>query len=229
MPIQLQGFNGIAADVSGTGFRAVHTHIKPAEHGALGHYAVAATTGTIAAGVSANAQIFHARWTDSARFCVIHEIRLNMFRNITTAFAVGLAEFNAVVIRGWSADGSGGTALTITGNNMKMRTNMGSSLFGAIRIASTGALTAGTSTLDSHDIGKLFCLCTATANAMFVPSGNSETSGGGLGPHIYNIDSMVEHPIVLAQNEGIAVRATVPATGTWAASISMKWSEVSAF
>jgi hypothetical protein len=38
-----------------------------------------------------------------------------------------------------------------------------------------------------------------------------------------------EHPIVLAQNEGIAVRATMPATGTWSASVLMKWAEVTAY
>ena len=38
-----------------------------------------------------------------------------------------------------------------------------------------------------------------------------------------------EHPIVLATNEGGSIRATVPATGTWAASFLVKWAELTAF
>jgi hypothetical protein len=38
-----------------------------------------------------------------------------------------------------------------------------------------------------------------------------------------------EWPLVLAQNEGFIIRATVPATGTWDFAVTMEWSEVSAF
>jgi hypothetical protein len=44
-----------------------------------------------------------------------------------------------------------------------------------------------------------------------------------------SLDRVGEHPLVLAQNEGISVRATVPATGTWIASFLIKWAEVTAF
>jgi hypothetical protein len=38
-----------------------------------------------------------------------------------------------------------------------------------------------------------------------------------------------EHPIILAQNEGIVIRATVPATGVWTAGFTIKWCELAAF
>ena len=35
--------------------------------------------------------------------------------------------------------------------------------------------------------------------------------------------------IALATSEGISIRATCPATGTWAAAFLVKWSEVTLF
>lgn len=223
------GTSAVLADVGAAAANPLHVTPKPTPYGTLGHYAITATTGTITAGQAANIQIFHARWTDATRLAIIYEVKLLMFRDITTAFAAGLAEFNLVFARSWTIDGAGGAALTIGSDNNQLRTSMGASLFGAIRISTTTLLTAGTSTLDAQDLGKVFCLTTATANAMFIPSGNSETSGGGPGVVLFERDPASEHPIVLVQNEGIAVRATVPATGTWAASVSMKWAEVTAY
>jgi hypothetical protein len=36
-------------------------------------------------------------------------------------------------------------------------------------------------------------------------------------------------PMVLAQNEGVVIRATVPATGTWGHGVTMAWSEVATY
>lgn len=36
-------------------------------------------------------------------------------------------------------------------------------------------------------------------------------------------------PLELAANEGFIVRATVPATGTWQAQVTVEWSEVNVF
>jgi len=59
------------------------------------------------------------------------------------------------IAKSFSAAGTGGTAATITGNNGKMRTSMGTTLLGEARCASTAALGAGTKTLDSQAIGQI--------------------------------------------------------------------------
>ena len=88
---------------------------------------------------------------------------------------------------------------------------------GDIRIASTAALTAGTKTLDAQGFGG-------------VVNGLSATAGVGIGEAaIFDSTGGSNYPLVLAQNEGFVVTATVPATGTWTAGLSIAWSEVTAY
>lgn len=218
MATQIQGNGGTVAEVDGTNFRALRITNRPIDYGALGFYAIGLVTGTMAAGLAANAEIFQARWTDATRFCAVYNIGCDGAGSIV-AFAAGFTKMEAMIARAWTADGSGGTAATITGNNNKLRTSMGTTLFGAIRAASTAALTAGTKTLDTQGIGSIISGAVATAGAEILPNAElfSATS------HVDN------HPIVLAQNEGVIVRATVPATGTWTTGVSMRWAELTAY
>jgi hypothetical protein len=49
-------------------------------------------------------------------------------------------------------------------------------------------------------------------------------------PQLYKCDlASGEHPITLIQNEGLIIRATVPATGVWVAGFTIKWMELSIF
>jgi len=233
MAIIKGGTSGELADVGAVASKPLHVTSKPTPYGVLGHYSIAVETGTIAAGAAANSQIFHARWTDATRFAVIYEVQLLEFRDITTAFAAGVFRFSLEFVRAWTVDGSGGTALTLSGDNNQLRTSMTASLFGAMRIATTAALGAGTSTFDTQSIGASFGTVgtTPTVGAMYIPSGSTGTGGqGGQGVPLFGPDPGAgEHPVVLAANEGIAVRATVPATGTWIAAVSMRWAEVTAY
>lgn len=225
MAIQIQGNGGTIAEVDGSSFRALRTANRPLDVGALGHYQVAVQTGAIAAGMSANGELLHFRWTDSTRLAVIHKITINGMR-ATTAFAVGVIDIKVSIARAWTADGTGGTLLTMTGNNQKMRTSMGSSLVGTIRIATTAALGAGTKTLDTQDIG---LITTHSSGGV----GSATPIIGSIYIPVYDIFEQdvadLEHPVVLAQNEGLVVRATVPGTGVWNLGVMCKWSEVAAF
>lgn len=225
MGIQIQGSTGTIADVGGTGFRALITTNKPYEYGALGHYSISAETTAMAAGLAANSEILQIRWTDATRLCLIQKITIEGIY-ATTAFAVGAIRFTATIARSFSAAGTGGTALTLTGNTNKMRTSMGTTLMGEIRVATTAALGAGTKTLDTNFIGAINSHSSAGTGAatpiigsIFLPSYDlfEQDSADG------------EHPAVLAQNEGLIVRATVPATGVWTASIRVKWAEVASY
>ena len=220
------------AEVGAAAAKPLHVTGRPIPYGTLGHYAVSARTGSIAAGMAANGQIFHARWTDATRFAVIYEIWIDEFDN-TTAFTAGRFQFALDRARSWTADGSGGTALTLTGDNAQMRTDMGASLFGAIRIATTAALGAGTSTFDANPIKTIGGRVGAIANKHIIPQSPVVTTqevASGIGVPLFVLtDGGMRHPIVLAQNEGIAIRGTVPATGVWSATVSMYWAEVTAY
>lgn len=220
MAIQVQGFSGIVSEVDGTTFRALRVTVRPVDYGSLGIYRVSHLSGTMAAGLAAAAEIFQARWTDATRFALVHGFLLNGMAGSATAFTAGFASINLTVARSWSADGAGGTALTLTGNNQKLRTSMGTSLFGAMRGASTAALTAGTKTLDAQPVGLIpFSIGTA-ASVIYV--GNTPLCGE-------IAETQAPMPIVLAQNEGVVSRATVPATGTWQFGVTMLWSEVASY
>ena len=216
MAFQIEGFGGTVAEVDGTNFRALRVVSKPIDYGALGAYGINLVTGVMAAGVAANSEIFQARWVDSTRLCCIFRIG-NEGAGSIVAFAAGATKFEAMIARSWTADGTSGNPSTLTGNNQKLRTSMGSSLFvgTGVRMASTGALGAGTKTLDAHGIGATNSSVTATAGAVVLPPDT-----------LFQANNMDNHPIVLVQNEGPIVRATVPATGTWTAGISMRWAEV---
>ena len=203
----------------------LHTVNKPQPYGTLGHYQVAVTTGAIAAGMAANGEVFQFRWGDATRFALIQKITISGMR-ATTAFAAGAIDIKCTFARSFTVSGTGGTALTLTGDNQALRTNMGTTLATDIRIATTAALGAGTKTLDTQDMGAITThssggagSATPIIGSIYLPMTdifeNDVTDG--------------EHPIVLAQNEGVVVRLTVPATGVWNIGVVCKWCELTAF
>jgi hypothetical protein len=214
MAIQVQGSSGYVAEVGATN-QAVRVECRPVEFGALGIYSAVHSSGTMAAGIAASAEVLQARWTDATRLALIQEVAITVASG-STGFTAGIGAFSVTVARAWSADGSGGTALTLTTNNQKLRTSMGTTLFGAIRGSSTAALTVGTKTLDAQAVGGII---------IGIPATTFTTLTGSV---LFGVDAQ-DHPIVLATNEGIAVRATVPATGTWQFGVRMKWAEVTSY
>lgn len=225
MAIQQQGFSGVVSEVESS-FRALRTTGRPLDHGSLGHYRLGMTSGTIAAALAANGELFQFRWTDATRLCVVQKVLISAGANVA-ATAAGLVNLDLVIARSWSAAGTGGTAATITGNNQKTRTNMGTTLLGEARCASTAALGAGTKTLDSQAIGNVFVgigtgAITASHRLQLVDKID-----------LMEIDAdMSIHPVVLAQNEGLVIKngATVwPASMTWGLSVTVVWAEVTAY
>lgn len=220
MAIQVQGNSGTVVEVDGTTFRAMRITSRPVEYGALGLYRIAMLSGTMAAGIAAASEIFQARWTNATNLALIWGLSFDGFGS-ATAFTAGFGNMSMTIARSWTADGSGGTAATLTGNNQKMRTSMGTSLMGTIRVSTTAALGAGTKTLDAQPIAQIALSINAVANTQYLPPatvayGNLEAGGNPT-------------PVVLAQNEGIVVRATVPATGTWQFGVTMAWAEVTSY
>jgi hypothetical protein len=218
MAIQVQGNTGVVAEVDGTSYRAMRATLRPIDPGALGAYRIAQISGTMAAGLAANSEIFQFRWADATRLCVVTSVVFDGLSGSATAFAAGFGRIDMTVARSWTADGSGGTAATLTGNNGKQRTSMGTTLLGASRIASTAALTAGTKTLDTQAVGQYSAAFGTGTSVQWIPQVD-----------LFHADPGGESPLILAQNEGFVVRATVPATGTWQFGVTVVWTELTAY
>lgn len=224
MAIQIQGNGGVVAEVDGTTFRSQRVTSRPVDHGSLGAYSYGGFTGILPAALTANSEIFQFRWVDATRFAVIRKIRISASVT-TTMFAAGVpVQIDLVKSTGWSAQGTGGTGLTLSAL-LKRRTSMGNSLAGSgdIRIATTAALGAGTKTLETLSLSSVLAggPITASLNGTIIPAGTilwqAEVGDG-------------EHPLVLAANEGFSIRSVaVPATGTWQVSITIDWAEVTAY
>src|SRR6185436_4482073 len=136
----------------------------PLDYTTLGHYSAVLTTGTIGAGMSALGELVQMRWVDATRFCAIQEVRVLEFWNVATAWTAGRFLFDVCKSTSWSADGTGGNAVTVTTPQLKLRTSMGASLFSTgFRLATTAALGAGTKTLNTLPFGATFGMVDAVA------------------------------------------------------------------
>jgi len=231
MAIQVQGNGGVVAEVDGTTFRALRITPRPIDYGSLGFYRLGMTSGTMAAALAANSEIYQFRWTDATRFAVLYRCAMSAGANVA-ATAAALIAFRLTIARAWTAAGSGGTRATMTGHNQKLRTSMGTSLFAAndVGIAGTAALTAGTKTLDAQDAGNISLgigtgAITTAMSLTFLPL-----------TEFLNVDSSSDHPMVFAGSgsspEGFVVRTganAFPAAMTWAFSTNVSWAEVAAY
>lgn len=218
MAIQLQGNTGVVAEVDGTNYRALRATLRPIDHGSLGAFRISGLSGTMAAGLAANSEVFQFRWVDATRPCVITSVIWDGLSGSATAFAAGFANVQLFIARSWTADGSGGTTFSLAGNNQKMRSSMNTTLVGGSRIASTAALSAGTKTLDQAPIGQYSAAIGTATSTQWMPQFD-----------LFHVDPGGETPIILTQNEGIVVRATVPATGTWQFGVTVSWAEVTSY
>ena len=228
MAIQIQGNGGNVAEVDGTLFRALRVASKPLDYGALGHYQFAMTSGILAAALAANAVVFSFRWSDTTRLAVLTYLKLS-FQALTPFTAATLTDFgfDGYVGRSFSASHTGGTAATLTGNSGKARTSMGTTLLGDMRISSTAALGGGTVTADG--------------NAFIASLGDTQWVNPAAATEEQNVNDPTleykpdiaggEHPIVLAQNEGIMLwnRGVWPAAGTGIIQVTSRWAEVTSY
>jgi|SRR6185503_14192982 len=181
-----------------------------------GAYRMGMVSGTIAAGLAANSPVWALRY-GGVNFALVRKINISA-ANAGTAFTAGVANFQLFAARAYTINASSGTAATLTGNNGKLRTTFGTNNLADLRIAATGALSAGTWTLDAQPLRNLTAGVVATAGAQIVAP-----------TVLYQRDAADDFPVVLAQNEGLVIEATVPATGTWVLSVDVQWDEVVTF
>ena len=206
-----------------------HVVAGPFPIGAGGAYRLSMTSGTIAASLGANAELFQFRYvTGAARVAIVTGISVGAGAIVAPAVAVGPInmQLRAVVARSWTVDGTGGTPAVLTGNNQKMRTGHATSEVVSARMATTAVLGLGTKTLDSQDIGAVgtstyFDLAAGDMDLTLVKQTNLLGEfQGGLG-----------WPLILGNQEGFAIRSGIamPATLTWNLVVNVLWLEVDAF
>jgi hypothetical protein len=154
------------------------------------------------------------------QIAIIQKITINyvMTTAFTTAQQIG---FNAFVARSFTASDSGGSSVTLSGNNNKNRTVMPTSqisLSGDMRIASTAALTAGTRTLDTN----AFAVTNGWAGSVLLTTGVVPLQQVELYQNGGN-----EYPLILANNEGIVITNAVAmgATGVMTVAVNIEWTE----
>lgn len=211
--------------LAGQAFKGLKAAAMPLDHGAQGHFRIAGVTGDIAAGAGANSELVQFRWTHASLLAAILDVEITGMR-ASTAFAAGNIDIQAIIARSFTAAGTGGGTKTLTTNNNKVRTAHATTVVGEIREATTAALGAGTKTLDSNAVGNII------THSSGGPSAATPIIGSIYLPKNKLVDPDLAdgaHPIVLAQNEGLIIRATVPGTGVWNLGYSIVWAEMPAF
>lgn len=224
-------------------FQAGRVSIRPLEFKdtnsgqLLGHYQAVTFSGAAASIGAGTAGILASLWwADATRYFVLTRLAIDI-EVITAVTAAPLFDVQAFIFRGatGASAGTGSSTLSLTGNNQKVRKNMGASLLsngGELRtFGTTTALTAATGkTNDAAPFGAAFLpmlnAVTATGTAVLLPVGAGTTCGWN---DVYKLDNAYKHPIYLSEDEGIEIQ-TITAnntTGTVKYGFLWEWAEVS--
>jgi hypothetical protein len=177
--------------------KSIHSVIKPDE--LVGSFHLGAASGLIAA-TAINSPLFSFRWAPgTGQFCAIRRISLGVMTT-TGPTSAQLIGWNLLMARSWTASDSGGTALTpaaavVSAGTNKSRGSLQNSVATDIRIATTGALTAGTRVLDTQPLNSQYAWIGATT--------------AGVGTTLTNTNMIAynsnDYPILLQNNEGFVI------------------------
>lgn len=188
-------------------------------------YRLSAISGTIAAATAANTALFSFRFLSGTKtFALLHKCKVNA-AIVAVGTAIGPVGFEILGVRGWSGAPSGGTLIANSANNMKTETALPNSQVNDIRIATTGAVTLGTSTLDANGQGNILTgILTGAATVQQTAELVSDRI-------LFDADGEGGQPLVLANQEGFIVKTTHvgPAALTYVLGITIVWCEVTAY
>jgi hypothetical protein len=204
MPIQLQ--DGSTANLAGVDatFKALRVSLRPAE--CIGWWSLGAQSAALSTGIAANASVFSLR-NIGANPLLIRRVGAGLIGNAAAGAGFTAAQkvdFGLYIARSWSTSDSGGTAITITSNNLKHRTSLANPTNLDCRISSGAALTAGTRTLDANTLSQVAGYAPVTTPGVIV----------ALAPDNLLQHAAGDYPVVLAQNEG-AIIAPLTAFGAY--------------
>jgi|GEM_PF-4377490 hypothetical protein len=202
---------------------------------ATGCYVINNRTGTYSA-LSAGAILFSMRWTSSTSVAIIQRVKVNVITS-TAATTAGEAERELHIVRSFTASDTGGTAVTLTGNNAKLKTSFPTSAVGDMRFGQP--LTAGTGTADANAVSSVVAWLPLNFTGVDIGCGGASATGavwscaGGVGAvDLLNATNGQEWPIVLAQNEGIRItigKDAMPSSAVQQTTGTIEWCEAPSF
>lgn len=182
-------------------------------------YALAGSTGTIAAALAANSSVLALRMSPSAGALQAYITRMRLMYTCVVAFTTPVTAGRRLgIYRGAGAAPSGGT--TVADFTQKDASAPASQCAagqgGDARIATTGALTVTGITFETQPIAEMSLSHVGAAGA-FVD-------------FTFEFD-MLPHPIVLSAGQLVAVRnpAIFDAAGTWQLTSTIEWHEALAY
>lgn len=231
MDVTLKGVgpNATAEQQTDPTHRASRVSLRPPDFFAVGGaYSFALSSGLMAAGAGAASPIFEMRWASPTLIALVRKLRLEVWAG-ETAFTAGAALFDVIrATKFVTMDATGGQTITISGKDGARSTRFspsqlqtaaaaGGGTFGGFAVSNTAALSAGSKTLDSNALAAIVAsIPITTVDYKIVDPQNL----------LIGQTEAALQPIELNVNEGLVVRATVPATGTWRFSVEIDWDEV---
>lgn len=201
MAIQVQGNNGVVADVGGTTFRGLHVHAKPLEYGALGHYR-ASVRFALANAQAANSRLFELRNTHATNLIVPTRLTIKWLQ-IAAHTAAILDSLDCFKCTGFSAVDTTNTvtpALSVK-RGATMAAAPGGAAVRHVTVAGAAAgMTGGTLTKDGSPFAQLQKWLVAAM----------PTAGEVKADLLDALDDVNgTHPFVLTQNEGFEIENRV--------------------
>jgi hypothetical protein len=174
------------------------------------------TTVDLPAGLAAASSIYAFMWTNATQIALISRVSVTAWTT-GVGFTAGIARFILYAARPFTVQDVG-VLINFAGNNAKMASAMASSIANIVYAGNGAALVPGTRTLDADPLQSMIVSAPTTLNTPFSPS-----------PLALLDRCQGDHPLLLAQNEGFVVQATVPSTGTWQFAVTLDWAEVQKF
>lgn len=209
------GASGNLAEVDAT-FKSQRSTLRPME--VSGWFSIGARSGALTV-AGANTAVFSFRNIASS-LIIVRRVGIGFIA--TTGFtAAQQLDWGLKVARSFSVSDSGGTAIALTGNEGKVRTSLATLGGVDCRISSTGALTAGTKSLDANDVGTMGAYAgAALAGNILAPALNN----------LYSHDAG-DYPLVLAQNEGFNIMniTAMGAAGVGTLYVNIELAEAASF
>lgn len=201
---------------------------RPIDPGSYGAYSIGQSTGVIAAGLSADSELFQFRWANTTNYAIITKVTVSAAVS-TTYFAAGVPLRLAIYrVSAWTAAGTGGTGLTPAALGKKRSSFASTGLAaGDCRIATTAGLGAGTKTIEAsalHQISSGAPITSSLSGQVFNPNTEMLPTYVGDG----------DYPLVLGPQatnyEGFVITAPeTPGTGTWKLVVNVQWTEQSSY
>lgn len=223
MGFGLLGPNGlpISAGEDAANIQPLHMVRYPAKGH---HYRYSGHTGTIGAALAADSEVLQFRFLSGAKdYAWVYKVALEGIGIVAVGTAGGPMGFNVIPARAWTVAGSGGTRIAVSGDNLQTRTDQPNSQVSDMGIATTGALTAGTKTLDANaQAGVLWAQGTgAITTYQTIWTGQA---------NLIDSDGEGQQPLILANQEGFVIRTshTGVAALTYVARFKVIWVETDA-